>query len=70
MIEVNCNDRWQAYRRLTELEIDCRCCSYRPLYARIDSPNQAIQLWSIVQGLSQEQRLLRQRLERCWQLKA
>lgn len=70
MIEIRCADRWQAYRRLLELDIDCQCRGYCPLLARVDTPGQAIQVWSTAQWLSPERRSLSQRLERCWQLQA
>lgn len=68
MIEICCGDRWQAYRRFLELGIDCQCKGYCPLLARIDGPNQAIQVWSTTQWISQEHGALKQRLERCWRL--
>ena len=68
MIEISCTDRWQAYRRLLELDIDCQCRGYCPLLVRVDTPCQAVQVWSTAQWLTQERRSLTQRLERCWQL--
>lgn len=69
MIEINCDDRWQAYRRFNELEMDCQCGGYCPLRVRVDTPCQAIQVWSTTQWLSQGREQLSQSLERCWQLK-
>lgn len=69
MIEITCDDRWQAYRRLTELEIECKCRGYCPLLARVDSPSQAIQVWSTTQWISQDRQQLGQRLERSWKLR-
>ncbi|NJN30628.1 MAG: hypothetical protein HC824_09535 [Synechococcales cyanobacterium RM1_1_8] len=41
-----------------------------PLWVRVDSPSQALQVWSTTQWISQSRSLLRQRLERCWVLEA
>lgn len=70
MIEISCEDRWQAYRRLTELEIDCQCQGYCPLLVRVDSPSQAIQVWSTTQWIACSRRQLGERLERSWELRA
>lgn len=70
MFEIHCLDRWQAYQRLLELGLECHCRSYAPLWVRVDSPSQALQVWSTTQWISQSRSLLRQRLERCWVLEA
>jgi len=69
MVEITCEDRWQAYRRLIELDIECTCRGYCPLQVRVDSPSQAIQVWSTTQCISQKRQQLGQRLEQSWQLK-
>jgi len=70
MVEITCEDRWQAYRRLIELDIECTCRGYSPLQAKVNGPSQAIQVWSTTQCISQKRQQLGQRLERSWKLRA
>ena len=49
---VLCEDRWQVYYRLQELNIDAQCQGFRPLQVSIDTATEAIQLWSIVKRIA------------------
>jgi hypothetical protein len=68
MANIHCEDRWQAYFRLRELDIPCRCQPHQPLQVQIDGPHQAMQLWSVMQQANRPRRELAQWLETCWQL--
>ena len=65
---VCCEDRWQVYHRLQELDIDCRCSGYQPLRVNLQTPSEAIQLWSIVRRVSQPRHLLAVALQKSWQV--
>ncbi len=65
-IAVHCEDRWQVYHRLQELEIDCQCQSFQPLQAHIKTPTEAVQLWSIVQRISEPRSVQLNRLKQSW----
>lgn len=67
-VEVHCEDRWQVYRRLQELEIPCWCHTYKPLKVEVNSPVAIAQLWSVVRQVSLSRRELASWLDRCWEL--
>lgn len=60
---VRCEDRWQVYFRLKELDIAAQCQGFHPLKVSIDTPTEAIQLWSIVRRISTPRRVLAASLE-------
>lgn len=66
--EIQCEDRWQVYRRLQELEIPCWCHAYKPLKVEVSSPIATVQLWSVVRRVSLSRQESMPWLERCWQL--
>lgn len=66
MLEVQCEDRWQVYHRLKELDIPCKCASYQPLNVQVDSVLTAVQLWSVVRQVTAPRWVLVQLLENCW----
>lgn len=68
IIEVQCQDRWQVYHRLQELEIACWCSGYQPLRVEVTSATKAIQVWSVAQHTTLSRRALIPWLEACWQL--
>jgi len=51
-IIVTCEDRWQVYHRMKSLDIDCQCGGFQPLKVMIQTPTEAIQLWSVVRQVS------------------
>ncbi|MGB3298975.1 MAG: Asr1405/Asl0597 family protein [Phormidesmis sp.] len=51
-ITVSCDDRWQVYHRLQELDIECQCSCFQALQVNLQSPTEALQLWSIVRRIS------------------
>jgi hypothetical protein len=64
---VRCEDRWQVYHRLQELEIDCQCSGFQPLKVQIQTPTAALQLWSIVRRVSEPRQVLVDALNQSWQ---
>ncbi|PZO54181.1 MAG: hypothetical protein DCF15_11980 [Phormidesmis priestleyi] len=65
-VAVHCEDRWQVYHRLQELEIDCQCQSFQPLQVHITTPTAAVQLWSIVKSISDPRTVQIDRLTQSW----
>ncbi|PZO22735.1 MAG: hypothetical protein DCF25_02140 [Leptolyngbya foveolarum] len=63
---INCEDRWQVYHRLQELDIVCQCRGFQPLKANIKTANEVIQLWSIIRRVSQPRQMLIDTLDRSW----
>ncbi|MEA5449826.1 hypothetical protein VB780_14680 [Leptolyngbya sp. CCNP1308] len=59
--------RWNVYRRLQELHMLCECGCDRPLTVAIDTPADALLVWSVVQSTTQPKASLADHLERCWQ---
>jgi len=68
-ITVDCNDRWQVHHRLQSLGIETQCKSFQPLQVRIDTPAEAIQLWSVIRQVSTPRHALADALDKSWQLK-
>ncbi len=69
IISVQWTHKWDIYHRLQALEIDCHCKSNRPLLIELNSPQTAIQVWSVIKHLSASRQELIGWLNRCWQLK-
>lgn len=67
-IAVDCEDRWQVYHRLQELDITCQCSGFQPLKVTIQTATEALQLWSIVRRVSQSRQDLIVVLTQSWQL--
>ncbi len=68
-ILVNRSQRWLVYHRLQELDIPCESGSHKPLFAEINTPTAAIQLWCVVRRLRISREELITLLESCWELK-
>jgi hypothetical protein len=66
MFEIHSPDRWQVYRRLQELDIECDCASYQPLQAEIKGAIAATQIWSVTRQFTASRQELVDRLENCW----
>ncbi len=65
---ICCEDRWQVYHRLQELEIDCQCGGFQPLSVNIQTATAVIQLWSVVKRVSQSRQQLVDGLTDSWEL--
>lgn len=68
IVEVPWTERWQAYKRLRELDIPCWCKIGQPLRVWIAGPTAAIQVNSVLKQLSVSRLELARSLERCWHL--
>ena len=68
-IEVKWAYRWEVYRRLKSLGIDCKCSTNEPLMVNLDSPMTSIQIWSVVKQSNIEREQLIDWLDNCWNLK-
>lgn len=60
---VLCEDRWQVYHRLKELDIKAQCLGYHPLKVSIQTATEALQLWSIAKRVSSPRAELAANLE-------
>lgn len=63
-IAINVTERWDAYHRLQELEIPCQCSTHQPLTIQIVSPNQLIQVWSVIRRINSSRQDLIEILEK------
>lgn len=70
IVTVEWSERWQVYHRLKALEIECSCCINEPLQVAPNSPQEAIQIWSIVKQVTNNRQELVNWLHKCWQSKS
>lgn len=70
VVEVNWHDRWEVYRRLQELQIPCQCAPNQPLRVQLQTPREALQLWSVVRQFNSPRQEILLWLRDCWQLEA
>ena len=68
IVEVSCVDRWQVYKRLQELDIDCWCESEQPLQVYLKNTNEANQLESVLKHFTANLYELAQLLQSCWEV--
>ena len=68
IVEVSCVDRWQVYKRLQELDIDCWCESEQPLQVYLKNTNEANQLESVLKQFTANRYELEQLLQSCWEV--
>ncbi|WP_369791673.1 Asr1405/Asl0597 family protein [Synechococcus sp. PCC 7335] len=67
LILVTCEDRWQVYHRLQDLDIECCCSGFQPLQVEVRTPTQALQLWSVLKRVAYSRTALVASLNRCWE---
>ena len=70
IIDITWGDRWQIYRRLTELKIPCTCSMGKPLTVTVDTPTAALQVWSVARQQLVDRSQLVNWLNRCFDLHA
>ncbi|MGK7922535.1 MAG: Asr1405/Asl0597 family protein [Trichodesmium sp.] len=68
ILQISWVDRWQVYRRLQELEINCWCEVEKPLQVQLKDRNEANQLDSVLKQFTANRHELVQLLQRCWQV--
>lgn len=66
ILEVKWAYRWDVFRRLKALGIDCQCSTNKPLLVHLESPTTAIQVWSVVRQFSTLRHELVDWLDNCW----
>jgi hypothetical protein len=63
----DCNSRkWLAFHRLKELDIPCWCSYSQPLVIAVHTPQQAIQVWSVLRQLEWSRAQAIAWLEKCY----
>ncbi len=70
IVTVEWSGRWQVYSRLKALEIECSCRMNEPLQVVPNSPQEAIQIWSIVKQVTGNRQELVDWLNQCWRIKS
>jgi hypothetical protein len=60
--------RWEVFRRLQALEIDCQCSTNEPLLVNLNSPMTLIQVWSVIRQSTAERHQLIDWLNDCWKI--
>ncbi|MGD1699127.1 Asr1405/Asl0597 family protein [Dapis sp. BLCC M229] len=68
ILQASCVDRWQVYRRLQELDIDCWCETQKPLQVNLKNANEANQLESVLKQFTAHRHELVQLLQSCWEV--
>jgi hypothetical protein len=68
-INVQWAYRWEVFRRLQALEIDCQCATNEPLLVNLDSPATLAQVWSVMRQSTAPRHQLIDWLNECWKLK-
>jgi hypothetical protein len=68
-INVKWAYRWEVFRRLQALEIDCQCATNEPLLVNLDSPTTLAQVWSVMRQSTASRHQLIDWLNDCWKLK-
>jgi hypothetical protein len=67
-ISVKWAYRWEVFRRLQALEIDCQCSTNEPLLVNLDSPTTLAQVWSVMRQSTAQRYQLVDWLNDCWNL--
>lgn len=66
MLQIPLSDRWQVCHRLQDLGIPCTRLKDGSLWAEINTPAAAVQLWSVIYQLNASRPQLIEWLNRCW----
>ncbi|MFK8183371.1 MAG: Asr1405/Asl0597 family protein [Phormidesmis sp.] len=69
-VTVSCEDRWQVYHRLQELDIECACAGFKPLQVNLRTPTEALQVWSVTRRVSASKQSLVAMLSQSWKAPA
>lgn len=64
---LDCIERWNIYRRLQELSIQCDCAPGQALKVRVHTPTDAVQVWGVIRQFTASRQTTVEYLERCWQ---
>jgi hypothetical protein len=66
ILGVKWSCRWDVYRRLKALEIECQCSTNEPLLVSLHSPTTAIQVWSVLRQFNLSRSESIDWLDNCW----
>lgn len=69
VLEVKWSSRWEVFRRLQQLDVECKCSTNEPLLVDLYSPTTAIQIWSVLRQWNISRRELINWLDDCWEAK-
>ena len=69
ILNVNWSMRWEVFRRLKALGIECQCSTNEPLLVYLHSPTTVIQIWSVLRQTGVSRLELIDWLENCWETK-
>lgn len=58
--------RWDVFRRLKALGINCQCSTNEPLLVDLYSPTTLVQIWSVLRQSSAKRQQLIDWLDNCW----
>ena len=67
VVSISRSDRWQVHARLQELDISSACLSDGSFQVKINTPLDALQLWSVIYQFTASRNQMTERLERCFQ---
>lgn len=70
IVDVKWSCRWEVYRRLKALDINCKCSTNEPLLVYLYSPTTIIQIWSVLRQCGASRRNLIDWLDNCWETKS
>lgn len=60
--------RWDVFRRLQALDIECECSTNKPLLVNFRSPTTVAQIWSVVRQFDTPRQELIHWLDNCWEI--
>lgn len=67
ILPVKWSYRWDVFRRLQALDIECQCSTNEPLLVSLYSPTTAIQIWSVLRQFNASRCELIDWLDHCWE---
>ena len=67
ILEVKWSCRWEVFRRLQGLGIECQCSTNEPLLVYLHSPVTIVQIWSVLRQCGASRPNLINWLESCWE---
>ncbi|MEM9508589.1 MAG: Asr1405/Asl0597 family protein [Cyanobacteria bacterium P01_E01_bin.35] len=67
-IEIDRTACWSVYRRFQDLSIESFISTGKPLQVKIDAPQTAVQVWSVIKQVTGSRSELIDWLEHCWEM--
>ena len=68
VLSVKWSSRWEIFRRLKALQINCQCRTNEPLLIDLHSPTTLVQIWSVIRQSSATRTQLIDWLDNCWSM--